>query len=101
MKWLRNGDPVIPTLSYPHLEPVWRQWRFARSHELHDANGGVISNDNWRETQESEIAATQIQPSDDQEPAILATLVPGGYTAVVRGANDTIGVAVVEAYNLQ
>lgn len=69
--------------------------------EVHDSNGSVISNDNWRETQESEIAATGIAPNDSREPAVLATLVPGNYTAVVRGANDTIGVAVVEAYNLQ
>lgn len=69
--------------------------------ELHDANGSVISNDNWRETQESEIVATTIPPADDREPAILATLVPGGYSAVVRGKNNATGVAVVEAYNLQ
>ena len=68
--------------------------------ELHDANGGVISNDNWRETQESEIIATTIPPADDREPAIFATLVPGSYSAVVRGKNNTTGIAVVEAYNL-
>lgn len=37
----------------------------------------------------------------DQEAAIVATLVPGAYTAVVRGKDDTIGVALVEGYNLQ
>jgi hypothetical protein len=69
--------------------------------ELHDANGSVISNDGWRSTQESEIIATTIPPADDRESAILATLVPGSYTAIVRGKNDTTGVAIVEAYNLQ
>ncbi|MDQ6861353.1 MAG: hypothetical protein M3032_09390, partial [Verrucomicrobiota bacterium] len=69
--------------------------------EVHDANGGVISNDNWRETQEAEITATGIAPTDNREAAVLATLVPGNYTAVVRGADDTTGIAVVEAYNLQ
>jgi hypothetical protein len=69
--------------------------------ELHDANGSVISNDGWRSAQESEIIATTIPPTDDRESAILATLVPGNYTAIVRGKNDTTGVAVVEAYNLQ
>ena len=69
--------------------------------ELHDANGGVISNDGWRSTQESEIQATTIPPSNDNEAAILATLVPGNYTAIVRGKNNTTGIAVVEAYNLQ
>ncbi len=69
--------------------------------ELHDANGSSISNDNWRETQENEITATTIPPGNDREPAILATLVPGAYTAVVRGKNNTTGIGLVEAYNLQ
>jgi DNA-binding beta-propeller fold protein YncE len=69
--------------------------------ELHDANGSVISNDGWRNTQEEEIIATTIPPTNDNEAAILATLVPGTYTAVVRGRNNATGIAVVEAYNLQ
>ena len=69
--------------------------------ELHDSNGSVISNDGWRSTQESEIIATTIPPTSDNEAAILATLVPGNYTAIVRGKNDTTGIAVVEAYNLR
>jgi hypothetical protein len=69
--------------------------------ELHDSNGMTISNDDWRESQETEIVATTIPPSKDREPAILATLVPGNYTAVVRGKNNTTGVGLVEAYNLQ
>lgn len=69
--------------------------------ELHDANGAVISNAGWRATQEAEIKATTIPPSNDNEAAILATLVPGNYTAVVRGKDDTTGIGLVEAYNLQ
>jgi YVTN family beta-propeller protein len=69
--------------------------------ELHDANGSVISNEGWRNTQESDIIATTIPPSNDNEAAILATLAPGTYTAVVRGKGDSTGIAVVEAYNLQ
>ena len=68
--------------------------------ELHDANGGSINNDNWRETQENDIVATTIPPSNNREPAILATLVPGNYTAIVRGKNNTTGIGLVEAYNL-
>jgi DNA-binding beta-propeller fold protein YncE len=69
--------------------------------ELHDSNGSVISNEGWRSTQEAEITATTIPPTNDNEAAILATLVPGNYTAIVRGKNDTTGIAVIEAYNLQ
>lgn len=69
--------------------------------ELVDGNGARISNDNWRATQEAEIIATTVPPTNDKEAAIVATLVPGNYTAIVRGKDNTTGVAVVEGYNLQ
>lgn len=69
--------------------------------ELHDANGSLIaSNDNWKTTQQSEISATGYAPPNDLESAIVRTLSPGNYTAVVRGVNNTIGVALVEVYAL-
>ena len=69
--------------------------------ELHDANGATVaSNDDWKETQQSEIAATGLQPTSDKESAILQTLAAGAYTAIVQGKNNTTGVALVEAYNL-
>ena len=52
------------------------------------------------DTQQAEIEATGIPPSDDRESAIVETLAPGAYTAIVRGKNDTTGVALVEAYRL-
>ena len=69
--------------------------------ELHDGNGALIaSNDNWRTDQEAEIIATGIPPSNDLESAIVRNLTPGNYTAIVRGVNNTTGIAVVEAYGL-
>ncbi len=69
--------------------------------ELHDANGALRqANDNWRDTQEAAIIATGIPPNDNRESAIVTTLPPGNYTAVVRGANSTTGVALVEVYDL-
>ena len=69
--------------------------------ELRDGTGSLLfSNDDWRETQESAIAATGLQPNDDRESAILATLEPGAYTAVLQGTNGTTGNALVEAYDL-
>jgi hypothetical protein len=69
--------------------------------ELHDAQGTLVTtNDNWQDTQRSEIEATGIKPSDPRESAILATLAAGAYTAVVSGKNGTTGVALVEAYHL-
>lgn len=70
--------------------------------ELHDGSGATIAtNDNWRATQEAEIIATGIAPTDDRESAIVAALNPGPYTAIVRGAGNTTGVGLVEAYNIQ
>lgn len=69
--------------------------------ELHDAQGSLIfSNDNWRSDQLNQIKATSIPPTDDHESAIVATLDPGSYTAIVRGTGNTTGVALVEVYNL-
>ena len=69
--------------------------------ELHDGNGVLIaSNDNWRTDQEAEIIATGIPPSHDLESAIVRDLTPGNYTAIVRGVNNTTGIALVEAYGL-
>jgi hypothetical protein len=68
---------------------------------LFDSRGNALAtNNDWKHTQQPEIEATTIPPSNDQESAIVTTLPPGGYTAVVRGVNDTTGVALVEAYAL-
>jgi hypothetical protein len=72
--------------------------------ELHDGNGTLIAfNDNWKDSQQAEIEATTIPPTNDLESAIVATLPANGapYTAIVRGKNDTTGVALVEVYALQ
>jgi hypothetical protein len=70
--------------------------------ELHDQNGVLVSsNDDWQDTQKSEIEGTTIPPTDKRESAILASLGAGNYTAIVRGKNNSTGVALVEAYNIQ
>jgi WD40 repeat protein len=76
--------------------------------ELHDVNGTTIAtNDNWKiddqtgQSQEAAIRATTIPPTNDLESALIATLAPGNYTAIVRGKNNTTGVGLVEVYNLQ
>lgn len=71
--------------------------------ELHDATGNlIVSNDNWRSDQESEIIATGIPPTNNLESAIVMALPAHGsaYTAVVRGANNGTGLGIVEAYDL-
>jgi hypothetical protein len=61
----------------------------------------IFSNDNWKDTQKTEIEATTLAPTADAESAIVATLAPGSYTAIVRGANNSTGVGLVEIYSLE
>lgn len=69
--------------------------------ELYDSNGTLISsNDNWRDSQEAEIVGSSLAPTDDREAAIVATLAPGAYSGVIRGAQDTTGVALIEVFAL-
>jgi hypothetical protein len=74
--------------------------------ELHNGNGTVIAfNDDWKtrpdgSSQQAEIEATTIPPTNDLESALLRSLPPGAYTAIVRGYNNLTGVALVEAYQL-
>ena len=69
--------------------------------ELHDGNGIAIAfNDNWRDTQQADIEATGIPPTDDREAAIVANLPPGPYTAVLAGRDGGTGIGVVEVFCL-
>lgn len=70
--------------------------------ELRDDNGSLLQlNNDWKTSQQSEIAATGIPPPHEAESAVVRTLLPGNYTAIVRGVNDTTGVALLEVYALQ
>jgi phospholipase/lecithinase/hemolysin len=99
-----NGDnPIVvvralgPTLaaagvSQPLLDPTV---------ELYDQNGALLAfNDNWKLGQPQSVIATELAPGDDREAVIVAFAAPGNYTAVVRGKNNTTGVALVEAYRV-
>ena len=75
--------------------------------ELHNGNGATIAtNDNWKIndhthlSQETEVRATNVPPTNDLESTIVTTVAPGNYTAIVRGKNNTTGVALVETFNL-
>ena len=93
---LRGTGPSVPisgALSDPTLE-------------LHFPNGSVVTNNNWKindatgQSQEAELRATGLAPTSDLESAMVQTLPPGAYTAIVRGANDGTGIGLVEAYDL-
>lgn len=93
---LRNANPPIPgALADPVLE-------------LHEPDGTVIVNDNWKSDQQGAINATGIPPTSNLESAIVASLAPldpkvagsGRYTAVVRGQGGATGIALIEVYDL-
>jgi hypothetical protein len=78
--------------------------------ELHKGNSLIGRNDNWQQTQiggiitsdqVAEIQSSGLAPTNPRESAIIATLQPGNYTAIVRGVNNTTGIALVEVYDLQ
>ena len=78
--------------------------------ELHNSAGVLIAfNDNWQMTiiggiimqdQVQQIINSGLAPGDPRESAIIANLPAGNYTAIVRGVNNTTGVALVEVYDL-
>ena len=68
--------------------------------ELHQGSSLLASNDNWKTDQQAEIEATGLAPTDDLESAIVRELAPGAYTAILRGKNNTVGVGLVEIYDL-
>ncbi len=73
---------------------------------IFDVNGAQLaSNDDWAtnedgSSQVAQIQATAVAPTDARESAILTSLAPANYTAIVRGKNGATGVALVEVYSL-
>lgn len=81
MRALGPSLPVLGKLADPTLE-------------LFNSNGvKFASNNNWRETQQAEIIASTVPPGNDLESAIVQTLAPSNYTAIVRGLGGATGVA--------
>ncbi|HZE58731.1 MAG TPA: SGNH/GDSL hydrolase family protein [Chthoniobacterales bacterium] len=101
-----QGDP--PIIVFRALGPSLASFGVANpladpTLELYDGNGNLIaSNDDWQNPQIQAVRATNLAPSNLKESAIVsAFLSPGNYTAVVRGKNNSTGVAIVESYRIQ
>lgn len=67
--------------------------------ELHGPSGVIFQNDNWRDTQETQIQNSGFAPSDNREAVIITTLQPGTYTGILTGKDQTTGVGLVEFYD--
>jgi hypothetical protein len=69
--------------------------------ELRSSGGGLLqSNDNWKDTQQTEIEGLGLAPTDNREAVIVRTLTPGSYTALLSGKGGTTGVGLVEVYDV-
>jgi hypothetical protein len=70
--------------------------------ELHDGNGAMVeANDDWDLSNNKQaIINSGLAPSNPVESAIIRTLPPGNYTAIVKGSGGATGIAVVEAYGI-
>jgi hypothetical protein len=84
-----NGKAIAGRMNDPTLE-------------LHAGNGALMAtNDNWKDSPDRAlIEASGLAPSDDRESAIVRTLVPGTYTGVLGGKDNTTGIALIEIYDL-
>ncbi|MFT5794580.1 MAG: hypothetical protein ACI9OF_002638, partial [Saprospiraceae bacterium] len=69
--------------------------------ELLDVNGVLIAtNDNWQDDVNVSQLRADLQPTDTREAVLTRTLTPGNYTAIVRGVNSTVGVGIIEVFDL-
>jgi hypothetical protein len=70
--------------------------------ELYDSSGNLLlSNNDWQQTQAQALRDANLAPTNSLESAILTTLAPGAYTAILRGNGNATGVGLVEVYDLQ
>ena len=89
---VRGIGPSLTGINFVLADPVL---------ELYGPNGTlIISNDNWKDTQQTDIQNSTLAPTNDRESAIVATLLPANYTAVLRGKQGTMGIGLVEMYDL-
>ena len=67
-----------------------------------NGNGAIVrANDDWMTDQKAELESTGLQPANNLEAAVVATIPPGQYSAQVRGKPETTGTGVVEVFFLQ
>ena len=68
--------------------------------ELHNTTSMMTSNDDWQNAENANQIPINFRPADSRESAILTTLQPGAYTAILSGKNSTTGAGLVEVYDL-
>jgi hypothetical protein len=67
--------------------------------DLYSGQNIIYSNDDWQSAANAAaVQTTGLAPADPKESAILVTLPPGAYTAIVRGVDGGVGVGIVEVF---
>jgi hypothetical protein len=93
---IRGIGPSLTTFGFPASELLGDP-----TLELHGPGSfATRTNNNWRDSQETEIEATGLAPTNDLESALIVTLPPGAYTAILRGNGSGVGVGLVEVFDL-
>ena len=97
-----GNSNVLTRATGPSLKPGLASAMDDPTLELFDQNGtSIATNDNWKDApNKAAIEATGLAPTNDAESAILMSVPPTPYTAIVRGKNNTTGIALVEVYNV-
>lgn len=82
-------------------EPRLEVYRNPNSYATLTAQGGWSDGEAADEIRTAAaFAGSFALPDGSRDVAVIATLAPGGYTAVVRGVSDSSGVALVEVFDL-
>jgi hypothetical protein len=94
---------VIVRAIGPSLRALGLQEALANPALVVHGDGGetIGSNDNWQDNPYSaaELVAAELAPGDQLESALVLTLPPGHYTAVIQGNDPSPGSALVEVYD--
>src|SRR5436189_41029 len=69
--------------------------------DLHNSTSSITTNDNWKDTQQAAIQATNLAPPNNLESALVTTVPAGNYTAILEGSNGGTGIGLVEIYKVQ
>jgi hypothetical protein len=91
---IRGIGPSLSGFGFPTLlaDPIL---------EVYRGNQVIAANDNWRDSQEAEIEASKIPPTNNAESMVIINLDPGAYTAIVRGKDGGTGIGLAEVYDLR
>ena len=67
--------------------------------DLHNTTSMMTSNDDWQSAENANQIPTNYRPANSRESAVMTTLQPGSYTAVMHGKNSTTGIGLLEVYS--